>query len=82
MKSVIYFTKEMPPKGESVQTYVPAEIKRKLEEWAKEEQRSISFLVAQLIIEAVETRNQQKQPPAQSEKTAKAGNGGKQDKGR
>jgi hypothetical protein len=40
-------------RGESVTTYVPPEIKRKLEAWAKKEQRSISFLVAQLIINAV-----------------------------
>jgi predicted transcriptional regulator len=46
----------MPPKGESVQTYVSPEIKRKLEEWAAEEQRSISFLVAQILIGAIATR--------------------------
>ena len=40
-------------RGESVTTYVPPEIKRKLEAWAKKEQRSISFLVAQLIVNAV-----------------------------
>ena len=43
-------------KGESVTTYVPPEIKRKLEAWAKDEQRSISFLVAQLIANAVNER--------------------------
>jgi predicted transcriptional regulator len=43
-------------KGESVTTYVPPEIKRKLEAWAKDEKRSISFLVAQLIINAVDER--------------------------
>jgi predicted transcriptional regulator len=40
-------------RGEAVTTYVPPEIKRKLEAWAKKEQRSISFLVAQLIVNAV-----------------------------
>jgi len=43
-------------KGESVTTYVPPEVKRKLEAWAKDEKRSISFLVAQLIINAVDER--------------------------
>jgi plasmid stability protein len=43
----------MPPKGESVQTYLPPEIKRKLEAWAATEQRSISFLTAQILTEAI-----------------------------
>ncbi len=73
MESINFTTDEMPPKGESVQTYVSPEIKKKLEEWAKEEQRSISFLVAKLITDAVETREfQQKEPP-----TPAKGKGGK-----
>jgi predicted transcriptional regulator len=51
-------------KGESVTTYVPSEIKRKLEAWAKDEQRSISFLVAQLITNAVNER----EPKAKGDK--------------
>ena len=47
---------------ESVTTYIPAEIKRKLEEWAKLEERSISYLVAKLITEAVAERDEQKPP--------------------
>lgn len=58
---------KMPPKGESVQTYLPPEIKRKLEEWAQEEQRSISFLVAQILMDAIATRNaQQNETPTVS----------------
>ncbi len=58
------FTNAMPPKGESVQTYVSPEIKRKLEEWAAEEQRSISFLVAQILIDAIATREAENKPSA------------------
>lgn len=47
---------------ESVTTYVPSEIKRKLEEWAKEEERSISYLVAKLITEAVNQRDKPESP--------------------
>lgn len=60
----LIFTDTMPPKGESVQTYVPPEIKRKLEEWAAEEQRSISFLVAQILIDVITARDTKKHTPA------------------
>ncbi len=61
----VSFTNAMPPKGESVQTYVSPEIKRKLEEWAAKEQRSISFLVAQIITDAIAVQEQeQNEPPA------------------
>ncbi len=61
----VSFTNAMPPKGESVQTYVSPEIKRKLEEWAAKEQRSISFLVAQIIADAIASQEQeQNEPPA------------------
>lgn len=64
------FTDAMPPKGESVQTYIPPEFKRKLEEWAQEEQRSISFLVAQILMDAIAARNAQQSetPPAPAPK--------------
>ncbi|OYE01309.1 hypothetical protein CDG79_30380 [Nostoc sp. 'Peltigera membranacea cyanobiont' 232] len=48
---------------ESVTTYVQPDIKRKLEEWAQEEERSISYLVAKLITEAVNERDKQNQSP-------------------
>lgn len=72
------FTNAMPPKGESVQTYVPPEIKRKLEKWAEEEQRSISFLVAQILTDAIAAReNQQNGTPATpgGKRRGKAGGG-------
>ncbi len=58
------FIQSMPPKGESVQTYLPPEAKRELEAWAAQEQRSISFLVAQILMEALATRRAQNDPPA------------------
>jgi len=45
---------------ESVTTYVSSDIKRKLEEWSQEEERSISYVVAKLITEAVNERDKQK----------------------
>jgi predicted transcriptional regulator len=68
----------MPPKGESVQTYVSPEIKRKLEEWAAEEQRSISFLVAQILIDAIATREAENKSPAPG--TSKGKGGGKKER--
>jgi len=66
---------EMPAKGESVQTYVPLEIKKKLEDWAQEEERSISFLVAKLITEAVEAREAQHKKTAPEPSTGAKGKG-------
>jgi hypothetical protein len=57
------FIQSMPPKGESVQTYLQPEAKRELEAWAAQEQRSISFLVAQILMEALATRRAQNDPP-------------------
>jgi hypothetical protein len=45
----------MPSKKlESLQAYVQPEVKAKLTEWAAEEDRSISWLVAKILTEAVE----------------------------
>ncbi len=41
---------------EGVTCYVPPEIRQKLEAWAKAEDRSVSYLVARLIIDAVNQR--------------------------
>ena len=48
--------KSMPTQQESVTTYIPADVKEKLVKWAKEEDRSVSYLVARLIVEAVKER--------------------------
>ena len=73
----VSFTNAMPPKGESVQTYVSPEIKRKLEEWAAKEQRSISFLVAQIITDAIAVQEQeQNEPPASSRSKKNRGKAG------
>ena len=54
--------KFMPTQQESVTTYIPADVKEKLVKWAKEEDRSISYLVARLIVEAVEEREKGQSP--------------------
>lgn len=41
---------------DAVTAYLPTEIKQKLEAWAKSEDRSVSYLVARLITEAVEVK--------------------------
>lgn len=70
------FIQSMPPKGESVQTYLPPESKRELEAWAAEEQRSISFLVAQILMEALATRRTQNEPPTSGTKSKGRGKKG------
>ena len=54
--------KSMPTQQESVTTYIPADVKEKLVQWAKEEDRSVSYLVAKLIVEAVEEREKGQSP--------------------
>jgi predicted transcriptional regulator len=44
----------MPTTQESLTVYLSPEVKAKLAEWAKQDQRSMSFLAAKLITEAVE----------------------------
>ncbi|MEO1764276.1 MAG: CopG family transcriptional regulator [Cyanobacteria bacterium J06629_18] len=55
---------------ESVTTYVPPEIKRNLEKWAKEEDRSISYLVARLITETINEKYPQKSSSPEKGKEA------------
>jgi type IV secretory pathway VirB10-like protein len=47
-----------------ISVYVPQEIKERLEKWAGEEDRSVSYIVGRLIVDALDTRDQRKQPPA------------------
>ncbi|WP_242032928.1 hypothetical protein [Oscillatoria sp. FACHB-1406] len=49
---------EMPTKLEVVTTYIESEVKQKLEEWAKGEDRSVSYIVARLIKKAITEREQ------------------------
>ncbi len=62
----------MPQSGQNigVTAYISPEMKKELEEWADEEERSMSWLVAKLIEEALLRRRQQKgqQSLGQSEK--------------
>ncbi len=82
MWSQASFVNAMPPKGESVQTYLPPEIKRKLEAWAAAEQRSISFLAAQILTEAITSwESQQNESPASDTSTKSGGGKGRGKKG-
>ena len=42
-----------------VVTYIPAELKQELKDWADSEERSVSWVVAKLIARAVQERKQQ-----------------------
>jgi molybdopterin-guanine dinucleotide biosynthesis protein A len=59
-----------------ISVYVPQEVKERLEEWASEEDRSVSYIVGRLIAEALETR-EQPLPPPQQEKPSKGKRRGK-----
>jgi len=43
-------------KTEAIAVYIKKEIKEELEQWAEEEDRSVSYLVAKLIEKALEER--------------------------
>ncbi|MBW4684713.1 MAG: CopG family transcriptional regulator [Komarekiella atlantica HA4396-MV6] len=45
-----------------VVAYVPSERKKELEEWAEAEERSVSWLVAKLIDQALQERRKQQNP--------------------
>lgn len=45
---------------EAVAVYVTAEVKQQLEQWAEEEERSVSWIVAKLINDAIAQKQQGK----------------------
>lgn len=45
-----------------VVAYVPAEWKKELEEWAEDEERSVSWMVSKLIDRALQERRKQQSP--------------------
>lgn len=49
-----------------VTTYIPPECKKELEEWAQEEERSISWLLSKLIENALQARRQKAPSSAKS----------------
>lgn len=53
--------KRMPRQNEGVIAYISPELKKELEAWAEEEERSVSWLVGKLIEEAVKRHKEQKQ---------------------
>jgi molybdopterin-guanine dinucleotide biosynthesis protein A len=75
----VIFNEILMPKDKAlVSVYVPQETKEKLEAWAEEEDRSVSYIVGRLITESLEAR--EKQPPASGTRGGK-GKGGKGGKG-
>ena len=56
----------MPTDKALVSVYVPKDIKEKLEVWASEEDRSVSYIVGRLIIETIEARESKKNIPHDS----------------
>jgi predicted transcriptional regulator len=53
----------MPTDKALVSVYVPKDIKEKLEVWASEEDRSVSYIVGKLIVEAIEVKESKKNIP-------------------
>ncbi len=45
-----------------VVAYIPSEWKKELEQWAKEDERSVSWVVAKLIDKALQERRKQQSP--------------------
>ncbi len=56
-----------------VTTYIPPEWKKELEEWAEDEERSVSWILLKLIGNALEERRQKVQPVTNSELLVAAG---------
>lgn len=50
----------MPTDKALISVYVPQQVKEKLEGWAKEEDRSVSYIVGRLIAEEIEVRESKK----------------------
>jgi hypothetical protein len=57
-----------------VTTYIPPEWKKELEEWAQEEERSVSWLLLKLIGNALEERRQKAPTVSSSEPVRLASN--------
>lgn len=45
-----------------ISVYVPDEVKERLEKWAGEEDRSVSYIVGRLIADALDIRDKQTRP--------------------
>ena len=57
-----------------VTTYIPPEWKKELEEWAQEEERSVSWLLLKLIGNALEQRRQEAPTAKSTESLSLASN--------
>jgi hypothetical protein len=58
-----------------VTTYIPPEWKKELEEWAEEEERSVSWILLKLIGNALEERHQKSSTATSAEPVGLATNG-------
>lgn len=56
-----------------VTTYIPPEWKKELEEWAEEEERSVSWILLKLIGNALEERHQNSSTATSAESTELVG---------
>jgi hypothetical protein len=56
-----------------VTTYIPPEWKKELEEWAEEEERSVSWILLKLIGNALEERRQKSSTATSAESTEPVG---------
>ena len=56
-----------------VTTYIPPEWKKELEEWAEEEERSVSWILLKLIGNALEERRQNSSTTTSAESTELVG---------
>jgi hypothetical protein len=56
-----------------VTTYIPPEWKKELEEWAEEEERSVSWILLKLIGNALEERRQKAATASSEEPVSVAG---------
>lgn len=57
-----------------VTTYIPPEWKKELEDWAQEEERSVSWILLKLIGNALEERREKAATVTSSEQLSLAGN--------
>jgi len=56
-----------------VTTYIPPEWKKELEEWAEEEERSVSWILLKLIGNALEERRQESSTAVSAETSEAVG---------
>lgn len=51
-----YLNRSVPTSKEALTVYLPAEIKEALKQWAEADQRSMAWIVEQLVTDAIKKR--------------------------